>query len=57
MITRRSVLIDIICQKVGIDRRIKPGSHYLSRRELIVLNGWVDAAAALLEKKKHHVKE
>ena len=38
----RGKVLDLILKKVGILKRVKPGSPYLSKRELIYLNTWVE---------------
>jgi len=48
---KKGGIIDSICRKVGISERVKPGSNYFSKRELLQLNSWVEIAATWRQEK------
>ena len=51
---RRPVLIQTICEKIGIRKRKSPGSQTFSKRELIQLHSWVHTMDSL---KRRHEEE
>ncbi len=52
MAINRGEVLDKLCSKIGITQRAGPGSTWLSKRELLQLNSWIDITQGRINKLK-----